>query len=167
MELRTTCTPLILHGMEEARHDDHFDSGIEFVTSRLFASMDFLVLYCKPKSESTPPVAPVNETARRAQRKMRRPSELAIAAYRLWFATQRPQEEIAKVLSREHGATIRQNQVSRMLKQVEKYVRAGNVLPDLPKPARRAVAIDPAKLDMGAREDQLTQRQRTRRSDDD
>jgi hypothetical protein len=101
----------------------------------------------------------------KAKRTMRQPSNAAFAAYRLWVATQGTQAELASVLSRELRLPMKQNQVSRMLKQVRKYLDSGNVLPDLPRPDRRAKAIDPATLGMGNRTNSLTPRQRDRRSD--
>ena len=94
-------------------------------------------------------------------------STTAIAAYRLSFATGAKQAEIAAVLSREVGRPIKQNQISRMLKQVQRYTSAGNVLPDLPKLAARAKTTDPAKLDMGKRQTGRTERQRYRAIDKD
>jgi hypothetical protein len=57
--------------------------------------------------------------------------------------------------------------VSRWLKQVKEWINSGNVLSELPEQSRRQpVAVDPAVIDMGARVDGHTQRQRCRRSED-
>jgi hypothetical protein len=53
--------------------------------------------------------------------------------------------------------------VSRWLKQVNAYLRAGNVLPELPAPLKeKPKALDPKVLDMGKNQDGRTLRQRSR-----
>lgn len=99
--------------------------------------------------------------------RLRKPSDVALAAYRVHIATGRPQTEIAQALAQQFREPIKQNIVSRYIKQVERYLSAGNVLPDLPKPAKPAKSIDPAKLDLGNRTDSLTQRQRHRKSNEE
>lgn len=101
-----------------------------------------------------------------SKQKLKQPPDDAIACYRLSIATGRGQRELAEVLSRELGRSIGQPAVSRWLKQVSAWLKAGNVLPDLtadsgPKP--KMAVMDPAKIDRGDGRKKAT---RPRRSDD-
>ena len=101
-------------------------------------------------------------------RGIRRPCEEALAAWRLRDVTGiTNQTKIATMLSEQFKRKIGQGQVSRWLKEVEKYLSDGNVLPPLPPPAPRAGAIDPMYIEMGERQDHRTPHQRQRRDDDD
>jgi hypothetical protein len=110
------------------------------------------------KSEKSEPKA-------RPKKSRRPPSDLAVATYRIWFPLNLSQEEIASLISKKVGYTVKQNKVSRMLKQVKLFLAAGNDLPALPKPSARSAPIDPSKIDLGERSDRLTKRQRNRQSD--
>jgi len=95
------------------------------------------------------------------------PSAAAIACYRVHFYTGKPQTEVAEILTRELKQSITQGQVSKWLKQVTKWIEAGNVLPGFTKPtAGESQAMDPSILNMGKRRDQRTKRQRNRKSVD-
>ncbi len=59
-----------------------------------------------------------------------------------------------------------QGQVSVWLQRVDLYLKAGNVFPDLPGLNKEPQSIDPEIIDMGPRQDGLTQRQRPRRDPD-
>jgi hypothetical protein len=97
------------------------------------------------------------------------PPDAAIKAYRLkWVRGVPKQAEIAKLLSEELGRQISQGQVSRWLQQAEAYADAVGLLPGLSSsPHKKAAPMDPQQLDLGARQDGRTERQRERRSDDD
>jgi hypothetical protein len=90
------------------------------------------------------------------------PSSDAILAYRLSIAIGKNQTELARRLTAELRRPIDQGTVSRWLKLVKTFLRAGNVLPDLPEPSRREAHMDPSKIDLGARQDGLAKRQRER-----
>ncbi len=97
----------------------------------------------------------------------RRPSEDAFKAWRLRDITGlKTQQEIADKMSEQLGRTVSQGEVSRWLSQVEKYLKAGNILPDLPAPIAEPQFIDPALIEMGGRQAQRARRQRNRRDPD-
>jgi hypothetical protein len=100
-------------------------------------------------------------------KKMRLPSDIAVAAYRVRFVSHRPQQEIASVLTIEFRRPVGQNQVSRWIKQVERWVQSGKVLPELPKLAKPARSIDPSRIDIGTRTDHLAPRHRPSASNPD
>lgn len=66
------------------------------------------------------------------------------------------------------GQTLSQGRISRILSKVRRWRDAGNVLPD-PVDTRTPTArsMDPADIDMGARQDRHANRQRAPRSDED
>ena len=78
------------------------------------------------------------------------PSEEAIQCYRLIVlrGDLTSQRSIAKQV---YGDESKQYQVSRDLKVVKKWIKAGNVLPDLDSPRPKIYPADPAKLNRGAR----------------
>ena len=95
------------------------------------------------------------------------PSNDAIACYRALLATGLRQTELAKVLTTELKRPISQGQVSRWIKQVEEWIKAGNVFPSLPKMERKKPdTSEPRTLELGPRKDHRTPRQRERRSED-
>ena len=87
------------------------------------------------------------------------PSDKAIRAYRLSVVKGGKQGQIATELRTNQG------QVSRWIKDVKVWIKAGNVLPDL-EVLKKPQSIDPTVIDMGARSDGRTPRQREKRSDD-
>ncbi len=95
---------------------------------------------------------------------IKRPPEAAFMAWRLRdFSGINKQGEIATKMI-ELGTLATQGQVSRWLNEVELYLDAGNILPDLPTPLTdRPQSIDPTVIDMGKRADGHTPRQRLRR----
>lgn len=74
------------------------------------------------------------------------------------------QTEIAEEMTR-RGTVATQGQVSKWLGQVERYLAAGGMLPDYGN-GKKPESIDPAILEIGARQDHLTPRQRQRRDPD-
>ena len=75
--------------------------------------------------------------------------------------------ELAQILSRELGRSIGQGVVSRWIKEVKKWLEAGNVLPDVGKPLdKQPLAMDPEDLELGKRQDGRTKRQRSPSNDD-
>ena len=95
---------------------------------------------------------------------IKRPSERAFKAWRLRDLTGiNNQVEIACKLI-EQGTPASQGQVSRWLKEVEGYLKVGNILPGLPATlTEEPPSIDPKIIDMGKRLDGRTPRQRRRR----
>lgn len=94
------------------------------------------------------------------------PSADAIACYRLFIATGKPQRELAEMMSHERKRPIDQPRVSRWCEQVRAWLKAGNVLPDLTADSGanpKTVPMDPAKIDQGDGRKQAT---RPRRSGD-
>ena len=89
------------------------------------------------------------------------PSPDAFKAYRACTVLGKTQTDVAKELN------VKQWKVSRWVKKVSVYIQAGNILPDLPRLAGKPVAVDPAVIEMGEREDHRTRRQRPATSDDD
>jgi hypothetical protein len=94
------------------------------------------------------------------------PKEIALSAYRLWIATGATQTQLAEKLSQVHQKKIGQGQVSRWIKEVKEFVKAGNILPDPPKTSPKILTTDPATIDRGERQDGLTRRQRPQFSDE-
>ena len=112
-------------------------------------------------SNATPP----GDTEKTKTPEVKRPSENAFKAWRLRdLLGINKQTELAKKMT-EKGVPANQGQVSRWLKQVEEYMAAGGVLPELPK-MDKPTAIDPSKIDMGERQDGRTPHQRKRRDAD-
>ncbi len=75
------------------------------------------------------------------------------------------QTEIAQKMT-EGGVPASQGQVSKWLRQVEEYQKAGGIVPDVEKLNAKPQAMDPGFLDMGPRLDGRTPRQRSRRDPD-
>jgi predicted DNA-binding protein (UPF0251 family) len=92
---------------------------------------------------------------------IRRPSEKAMAAWRLRDLQGLKQQFIAQSMGTNQG------QVSRWMKEVREYLAAGHVLPELPTANRKPKALDPSTLDyVSTRGRATTPRQRTRRDPD-
>jgi hypothetical protein len=94
----------------------------------------------KPKVEDgTPGKTPT------PMRPLREPSREAIAAYRAERFLGQKQENIATQFG------VSQGTISRWVRQVAKWIEAGNVLPDLEPPKRKTITMDPSKLEQGPR----------------
>ena len=105
--------------------------------------------------------------AKRTSAPKREPSPDAIACYRVFFLKGMKQQPLADYMTKELKRPISQGAVSRWLREVKKWIEAGNILPDLPEPLKRKPdSIDAGVIEMGQREDGLTPRQRNRRSED-
>lgn len=76
------------------------------------------------------------------------------------------QTEIAATMTK-HGVPAGQGQVSKWLKAVDAFLRAGGIAPTLEPLHDAPQAIDPSTLDMGERRDARTPRQRERRDPSD
>ena len=98
--------------------------------------------------------------------KIKLPSEKAMKAWRL-RALQgiNDQTELAIAMTKE-GVPATQGQVSKWLKEAEEYLEAGGVFPKLESLNQKPDTVDPKVIDMGARQDGLTPRQRQRRRPD-
>jgi len=94
----------------------------------------------------------------------KRPSKKAFQA---WFTRDvlgvGTQEEIAEKMT-EEGIPATQGQVSKWLREVEEYRKAGGTMPEIEE-LDSLDTIDPAIIDVGARQDGRTRRQRQRRDD--
>jgi hypothetical protein len=113
--------------------------------------------------------APDQAAREQAKPALKEPPDAAIKAYRLrWIQGVPKQADIAERLSQELRRPVSQGQVSRWLKLARDFVEAGGVLPRLPtEQTKKPMPIDPERLDLGRRQDGLTERQRKQRSDDD
>jgi hypothetical protein len=100
------------------------------------------------------------------KRRMRTPTQRAATAWRLHFATGRPQVEIARMMTEQLGQPVTQGQVSKWIKQVIAFLNAGGALPVPAPSAKSAKAVDPARLELGASTSRITPRQRSRNTPD-
>ncbi len=95
------------------------------------------------------------------------PSREAIAAYRASLATGKTQAELASLMAKELKRKVDQGTISRWLKQVKGWIKAGNVLPDLHQSLdKKPTPMDPGRLDLGERMDRRAKHQRDRRTSD-
>lgn len=89
------------------------------------------------------------------------PSEEALQVYQIWYVTRATQVAIAKMMTRATGKPMGQGMVSKRLNEVNKWLAVGNQLPPANLDAiRRAINLDPSVLDLGARQDGRSSRQR-------
>lgn len=112
-------------------------------------------------------LVPRDESAQECRRELREPSKKALKAYQLRVMyPDVNQEQIAEMLQR-MGIRAVQGQVSRWVNQVRRWRQATQAFPEVERARlRRAISIDPSDIDMGARKDGHTPRQRCTRSDD-
>lgn len=122
----------------------------------------------------TPPVAALEHTklaepAKAGQTALILPKRPPDKAFRAWWIRQSgiatTQREIAEKMIA-MGTKADQGQVSRWLKAVGNYVAAGGILPTVAELGAKPQSIDPNVVDMGARQDGRTPRQRLRRDPD-
>ncbi len=159
--LRFTRTPLMVIASEEISRLRGLIEK-EAALTELFLGSDQ-----KEASGEAITLANARSEAHPAQKTMNLPTADAVACFRMDMATGPKQEALAKLMTKELKRNITQGQVSRWLKHVREWNEAGNVPPDLPKPLReKPKDFDPANIDLGARLDHRTERQRDRRSDD-
>lgn len=93
------------------------------------------------------------------RRVLKQPKPEAIAAYRLWSLCGWPQQRIADQLTENFKRPFDQGSVSRMLRQAKEFLEAGGVLPPVSE-VKSVESVDPKVIDMGARQDHQTPRQR-------
>ena len=106
-----------------------------------------------------------DETARQSDTKLKHPPDKAFrACFVRDILGESNQTRIAEIMTSE-GIPANQSQVSRWLKAVDEYRAAGGIVPT-PDELNRPQAIDPDIIEMGARLDGLTPRQRPRRDSD-
>jgi hypothetical protein len=162
-KMRRQMCHAVLHAQRNATRDI-----LVVDTGRVIASPERSARLPLPDSSRSPVPNP-HVVAGDPESKLREPPDEAIKAYRLkWILGAPTQTEIAHRLSQEIGRPISQGQVSRWLKQAEKYVKAGGILPEMPKlPDKQPRPMDPERIDLGPRQDGRAERQRERRSDDD
>lgn len=111
-------------------------------------------------SQETTPPGIENEAPRRVPKE---PSSEAFAAYRIQVSLGWTQKQIAEQLTQEFRRPIDQGSVSRMLTQVRKFLKAGGEL----LPLTSVESVDPKVIELGARQDHQTQRQRFHRTTDE
>jgi hypothetical protein len=105
-------------------------------------------------------------TNKEKPKRIKQPTRKMWLAWRLSVAEGiRPQGEVARKLI-EEGFYATQGQVSRWVGKVRDYLAAGDPLPPFHELNGKPMSIDPAKLDMGERQDGRTPRQRPRRDPD-
>lgn len=98
---------------------------------------------------------------------VKQPSKNALTAYRVWLVTGKTQNELAEMLTKELRRFVCQGTVSRWIDQAQRWLEAGNVLPDLsPSPNKKPLPMDPERIDLGQRQDHRSERQRERRNSD-
>jgi hypothetical protein len=89
-----------------------------------------------------------------------------MAVYRLWLATGQTQEELARLYTQEKRP-VDQGTVSRWIRQVKKWLEAGNVLPDLTAARdRKPMPMDAARIDLGPNREGRSAGQKKRRASD-
>ncbi len=154
-----------------------FCSTVEFIplsdgstANRKFYAQDRALMLSEQLEElirTLPTILTGGGAGQRKTAPPRRPPRIAFQAWYvrdvLGFTTQ---QQIADEMTR-LGSSATQGQVSKWLAAVEEYLRAGGLMPaldELNKPDTDTV--DPAVIDMGARQDGVTPRQRPRRDDD-
>ncbi len=135
---------------------DPFTSSVHMI--------DYLVAGdAKPGTKDEPPEVAVNKPEAGGGNGLKRPPDRAIMAWRLrdllGIGTQ---NEIATKMTQQ-GYDCNQGQVSRWLRQVERYLAEGGVLPAM-ETAQKETAVDPAVIELGARQDGLTPRQREKKT---
>lgn len=119
------------------------------------------------------PNAPsMNEKASTSQ--VRRPQRREIEVYRLRFALQiqmgktYTQKQLAERYAEQKKCPPpSQGTISRWVRHVQAWLDNGNILPDFPKSTSKPQSVDPNVLEMGAREDHRTLRQRGKKVDDE
>ena len=122
----------------------------------------------RPKSESTTVSkgAIVENTPKTAPKLPTRPPDKAFQAWQIReLVGISKQGEIADTMTKQ-GIPATQGQVSKWLAAVEKWRTAGGLMPEVGTLNGEPQSVDPDILDMGARQDGLTPRQRPRRDSD-
>ena len=121
----------------------------------------------QPARKDAPDEAkPISQTkgvadARSKKRPLKGPSKEAFVAWQLRYLLGWEQGPIEKKLQEEFPDKIfYQSKVSRMQKSAREFIEAGGVLPPMEDSAKRVACVDPEVLDMGARQDGRTARQR-------
>lgn len=74
-------------------------------------------------------------------------------AYQLSLMHGMTQDKIAEILNREHGLSIKQGQVSRMIARAKRHANASGLTELIPTTAQREKAVDPSRLELGKRTD--------------
>jgi hypothetical protein len=68
------------------------------------------------------------------------------------------QDKVAAALNKEHGTTYTQGQVSRMIARAKAHARANGLAEKVAGPIDRPRAVDPGRLELGARVDKRAPR---------
>lgn len=113
-----------------------------------------------------PTVEDASATEAKVSRPLNEPSKEDFAAYRLYVVAQMKQGRVAKELTAEFHKPFDQGGVSRRVKRVRAFLKAGGVMPELEQGNASVASVDPAVIEMGARQDGQTCRQRMKSADD-
>jgi hypothetical protein len=99
---------------------------------------------------------------------LKQPSKQDFDVYRYSLATGMKQTTMAndQKLMTLLSKRLSQGQISRCLSRVNKWIKAGNILPDLPKETTKPSAMDPERIDLGENQEGRTPRQRNRNNED-
>jgi hypothetical protein len=132
------------------------------VVSKLLKACNHLRTQLQSAKRSTPPptraTAPGPEpVADEGGRPLKPPSNNAITCYRLYLLKGMKQTDIAVEVYHDRDM---QGQVSRDIKSVKEWVKAGNVLPDLEFGRPKTATKDSRRLDRGPRSDRGRRRKR-------
>ena len=97
---------------------------------------------------------------------LRKPSKKAIACYRVHITLGQPaQGQTAQALAKEWRMPVHQGTVSRWLREVDAWLKAGKVLPEIELADNRgrikSIAVDPSRLELGNRTDHLRKPKRS------
>jgi hypothetical protein len=114
-----------------------------------------------PDSEATD-----NDTENKPRAILKRPPDKAFQAWQIReLVGISKQGDIAEMMTTQ-GVSATQGQVSKWLAAVEEWRQAGGLMPDVGTLENEPQSVDPDILDMGARRDGRTPRQRDRRDRD-
>ena len=117
-------------------------------------SPDRLIEEWAAPAPNAPPTVPKSDAERLGGKTggLKPPTDKEVQCYRLAFlyGEKKTQKQIAAEV---FGDRTKQYRVSRAIRHVELWIKAGNVLPDLNDPKPRVISVDPRKLDAGRRGD--------------
>lgn len=100
------------------------------------------------------------------KRPPKEPSPEDFAAYKLYVIGGIKQEQVAKELERAFGKPFHQGGVSRSVGRVRTFLNAGGIMSSLEQAKANVDTVDPSVIEMGARQDGQTHRQRKSADDE-
>ncbi len=81
-------------------------------------------------------------------------------AWKLSLVEGMTQEKIATMLNKEHGTSYCQGGISRMIQRAKQHADASGLSDHIPKRGKPAINVDPSRLNLGARTDGRSSRER-------